>query len=115
MKMVYVSHPFTGNEEKNREEARKITSRFAYNYPDIVFINPLDAMCAQEEAGLDYEDILSQTVELMNRCDIVMMTGNWGKSAGCQVELQVAVEKRKYICTDENLDKVVCGIDFEEV
>lgn len=37
MEVLYISHPYTGNEEENRKEARRITEILARLYPDTVF------------------------------------------------------------------------------
>lgn len=51
--MYYVSHPYTGDEEKNKKEAREITARLKTEYPQHIFINPLDTF--QYTEGWPYE------------------------------------------------------------
>lgn len=41
---IYLSHPFTGNEEENRRQARAYAEEIAHKRPDILIVNPLDAM-----------------------------------------------------------------------
>ena len=41
---IYLSHPFTGNEEENRRQARAYAAEIAHKRPDILIVNPLDAM-----------------------------------------------------------------------
>ncbi len=106
MEVLYISHPYTGNEEENRKEARRITKILASLYPDTVFLSPLDAMRPVDGANIDYDDVLMQTLELMNRCDGVIMTGYWTASKGCQSEISTAISSGKpvyigakqYIC-----------------
>ena len=40
---VYVSHPYTGDEERNRAEAAEIQRFLQERYPDILFLNPIAA------------------------------------------------------------------------
>lgn len=92
MKVYYVSHPFTGNEKENRFDARLMTALLQANeeYQDIYFYNPLDAMRAQDIAELSYAEIMACSLEMMRRCDAVVMTGHWPKSKGCSQEFVAA-------------------------
>lgn len=88
--MYYVSHPYTGNEEKNKKEAREITARLKTEYPQHIFINPLDTF--QYTEGWPYEQALKNCIELLSKCDGIIMTGEWGKSRGCRKEIKAAVQ-----------------------
>lgn len=90
MKTIYISHPYTGDETMNRDKAHLIAARLVKEYPGTVFLNPLDAMRHTVTAGLDYETIVRQTVELLRRCNSIIMTGNWRESRGCMMEYRVA-------------------------
>lgn len=92
MKIFYVSHPYTGDEEKNRKEARNITAMLKDRYPQYIFINPLDAM--RYTTGLPYEETLEQCLELLFICDGIIMTGDWRHSIGCCREYQTALARR---------------------
>lgn len=41
MLKIYISHPFTGAEKQNRQQARWLATKFAKQYPGVIFINPL--------------------------------------------------------------------------
>lgn len=93
---IYLSHPFTGNEEENRRQARAYAAEIAHKRPDILIVNPLDAM--QHVTDLPYLDVLEMTVELMLRCDAVVALGDWKNSKGCCTEYNVAHQhKMKWI------------------
>lgn len=94
MKLIYISHPYTGNEEQNEEEAMQISAHLAKLYPEILFINPLSAMQHTAVAKLDYESILKQCLTLLSKCDGMIMTGNWENSRGCMAEFQYAKENK---------------------
>ena len=86
-KIYYVSHPFTGDEEKNRQEAREITAKLKKAYPQFIFINPLDVFqYAELVEEWKYNDILNQCLELLQNCDGIFMTGYWLDSQGCLTE-----------------------------
>lgn len=91
MAVIYVSHPFSGNESENRLLARKKIAELTKKYSDMVFINPLDNMMYAEEAELDYDTILLQCIRLLDVCDGVIMLGDWRKSRGCLKEYKYAV------------------------
>ena len=89
MQVFYLSHPFTGNEEKNRIETTKLMQLLGSTFPQYVFLSPIDAMKPMEHL-LDYDTILSQTLELLKRCDGIILTGRWQESNGCQAEYDLA-------------------------
>ena len=105
MKMFYLSHPYTGDEEKNRAEAYFIASRLARKYPDVVFFNPLDAMQHTVTAGLGYDTVLKQCIEILRRCDGIIMAGDWSESAGCREEFRVAKERGLKLYTIEEVEE----------
>ena len=90
MEMIYLSHPYTGNEKENRAKVRRIAASLAEEYPDTLFMNPLDAMRHAAEAGLDYETTIGQCIELMRRCDGVILLDGWRGSVGCRKEFRAA-------------------------
>ena len=85
--LIYISHPFRGI-EANRERAREITALLSgeCGFNNYIFINPLDLFMGQSKrANLD-AIILSQAVEVMQKCDGVIFCEGWRKSRGCRVE-----------------------------
>ena len=109
MKMFYISHPYTGDEELNRAEAYFITANLAGILPDVAFFNPLDAMRYAVAAKLDYDTVLHQCIGILRRCDGIIMTGNWQESEGCTREQEAAVLAgiRVYYGVEEFLEKVM--------
>lgn len=88
MRMYYVSHPFTGDEEWNKKDAREQVARLKKENPQYLFINPLDAFTYAED--LTYEEIIKQCLELVQKCDGLVLTGDWKKSRGCLLERKEA-------------------------
>lgn len=95
MKIFYVSHPYTGDEEKNRKESRDITAMLKDHHPQYIFINPLDAM--RYTTGLPYEESIKQCLELLQICDGIIMTGDWRHSIGCYREYKAALARKMEI------------------
>lgn len=90
---VYLSHPYTGDEDKNRLIARRIAARIVREYPGIAVVNPLDALQYATMTELSYDEILKIDIELLSRCDAVLVQGDWERSRGCRREVQAAYER----------------------
>lgn len=90
MLKIYISHPFTGAEKQNRQQARWFAIKLAKQYPDVIFINPLEMFKHAEAAKLSYDEILNQTKYIVLGCDAIYMAGAWEKSRGCNAELETA-------------------------
>lgn len=88
--MIYVSHPYTGNENFNLNESIKICAELARKFPEEVFVNPLAALQHNVIANTSYDNCLDQCIELLSHCFGIIMTGNWKESRGCMVEYNFA-------------------------
>lgn len=91
---VYLSHPYTGDEDRNRLIARQIAARIVSEYPDIAVVNPLDALQYAKMTELSYDEILKIDIELLSRCDAVLVRGDWERSLGCRREVKAAHERK---------------------
>ena len=94
MEMIYISHPYTGNEKENRKEANQITQKLSKKYPRITFINPISAMVHFKDANVSYEAVLGHCKALLAKCDGIIMTGNWQNSCGCMEEREYAAKSK---------------------
>lgn len=103
MDMIYISHPYTGDEENNRASAERIAAEFAQKYPDVVFINPLNVMKHLKDTSIPYEVVLEQCKTLLARCEGIIMAGNWKDSRGCMEELGYA--KEHHLPVWDNMDE----------
>nr|DAY26284.1 MAG TPA: N-deoxyribosyltransferase [Caudoviricetes sp.] len=99
MGWYYISHPYTGNEEKNRAEAAEIQRKMQELYPDMLFINPLAMF--QPLKDMPYEKVMDCCIEMLLACDGIIMTGDYQESCGCRKELEIAEERGMHIrgCT----------------
>ena len=93
--MVYLSHPFGGNED-NREDSIKIEAGLNAIADDgYTLINPLNDEAfarAAEEFGCNEDMILAYCEGYVSGCALVIFCNGWENSRGCRVEHRVAVE-----------------------
>lgn len=90
MKMMYISHPFTGNEAMNHVDATRVKKTLQLTYPNICFVNPLDEFGDNDK--LEYCTALSLAMELLSRCDGVIFCRGWDNSVGCRAEMAFALK-----------------------
>lgn len=88
MKRYYISHPYTGDEDRNRAEAAKIQQVLQEAFPKILFLNPL-AMFAPL-ADIHYEQVMEYCLEVLTNCDAIVMSGEYRNSRGCMREYKAA-------------------------
>ena len=93
MKIYYVSHPY-GGKQKNEAKADEIVRALQTEYPDICFVSPVHAIrCPYSKT--DYIQGLDYCLELLRRCDGIVMCGKWQESIGCVSDLKKAKAKHK--------------------
>lgn len=80
----YLSHPYSGDETKNRAEAEAIQRELQEKYPDVLYISPIANFKAME--GIPYDKIMRYCLELLEHCDGVTVTGRYWESKGCLME-----------------------------
>ena len=90
MKRYYISHPYTGDEEKNKMDADRIRAALKDAHPGICFINPL-GMFGNKDT--DYCTALADAMELLSVCDAVIFCPGWEESTGCRAEKAFAIQQ----------------------
>ena len=120
MDVIYISHPYTGDEKNNRKSAEKIAEELSRKYPYIVFLNPLNAMRHMKDTKIPYETVLAQCKTLLARCNGVIMAGKWKDSYGCMAEYKHAQEQNMTVWEsidefeqDEIMPHDCCGTHSE--
>lgn len=83
-KLIYVAHPY-GGAQKNVTEAKELVKKFAAFTPQCFFITPLTAML-REYKEETYDRDMELCLKLLNRCDALILTGEWKTSQGCVLE-----------------------------
>lgn len=99
MKLVYVSHPFTGNEWNNRLDARETCADLKEEHPDWCLVDPLGAFSWLDYVKLDYEDALKMCIAVLERCDAIYLCMGWEGSKGCVAEWRAAKNKGLEVIT----------------
>ena len=92
MKLVYVSHPFTGNEAENRQDARALCSDLKEEHKGWCLINPLDNFMWTQNIKLSHREILNMCLEILKACDSIYLCHDWERSIGCREEKKLAEE-----------------------
>ena len=92
MKLVYISHPFTGNETENRQDAIALCSDLKEEHKDWCLINPLDNFYFTQMVKITYEEIMAMCMEILQACDAIYLCLGWEKSRGCCAEKKIAEE-----------------------
>ncbi len=88
---IYLAHPYTGDEMRNRERARKAEELLRKATPQTAFYNPVGRMSESKQfAAMSYSDIMVICLAELVRCDGVVFCGDWAKSKGCRLEAQTA-------------------------
>lgn len=91
MLLYYISHPFTGNPVENLRKAKEIKNKLQTVYPDVCFLSPLDEFGAYSD--LPYPKVLALCLELLSRCDGIVLCEGWEKSKGCNAEYAFAIQQ----------------------
>ena len=119
-KLIYISHP-SGGLEENTKEIAEIVSELYKNeaiYNNFCIVSPVHCF------GFMYEDVeyykgLSFCTDLLMHCDLMLLTGNYEQSRGCNVELNMCKNKNiPYIVirtVEELKDKLSNNMLIEEL
>ncbi len=110
MKIVYVSHPYTGNEKHNVKMARKYCRVLKSDNPDWCIFNPLDNNKYMYKCNYQYDDYMNIDLAILSKCDAIVMCGEWENSRGCREEFRYATD-----VPDMEIYKCRSTVDYELV
>lgn len=85
--VAYMAHPY-GGKKVNIEKACDMAEKLADLHPRMAIINPLDNF--RYLAYFGERDILEREKQVLERCDVLIMTGDWKASPGCMGEFSFA-------------------------
>ena len=84
---IYLAHPYTGDEGKNRERALKAEELLRKATPQTTFYNPVGRISASKQfAGRSYAEVMAEGLSKLTECDGIVFCGDWKESAGCRFE-----------------------------
>lgn len=88
--VAYLAHPYGGN-HKNKVETRQLAGSLYEKYPMLTILNPLDN--GEYMLGDDEKNIVDHDLELLARCDVLILAPGWEDSEGCGEEFKAAMDK----------------------
>lgn len=97
MKKVFISHPYSGNEEENFKRVDSICKSIERDYDDVLPISPLHLWSFMSEDGKYRNDILTFCFRIIDNCDKVLFYKYDKFSEGQQAELRYSREIGKPI------------------
>lgn len=125
MKLVYVAHPY-GSDEKNAQAVKQIIEDLTEgNHPllvspmvtalhtsdgipstellQAVYVSPIHQQGFMYE-GTPYLAGLQKCLELLRRCDVLLLCGDWQNSKGCLAEFGFAMARKMPIVFENSND-----------
>lgn len=88
---IYLAHPYTGDEERNRERALKAEELLRRATPNAEFFNPVGRLTEQFKA-LPYVEVMNRCLAELASCDGIVICSGWENSPGCRIEARTARE-----------------------
>lgn len=86
--LIYISHPYGGKQE-NKQKVEEIINKLVQTNPENTYISPIHCFGFMYDA-ISYEQGLEMCLNLLERCDKMMVFGNWKNSRGCTAEVLFA-------------------------
>lgn len=83
--IAYMAHPFNGK-ESNMFISLVIASDIHKHIPGIVIVNPLTNFAYMPYEHNNYRQGIDACLALLDRCDVLILTGKWKDSKGCMAE-----------------------------
>ena len=92
MRVLFVSHPFGGQYSNYKKIKNLIEMLNSYKYTGkYVFVSPV-LMFAGLYGERTFEEDIEACKELLDRCDGILMCGDWKNSVGCMEEYRFALD-----------------------
>ena len=92
MRVLFVSHPFGGQYSNYKKIKNLIEMLNSYKYTGkYVFVSPV-LMFAGLYGNRTFEEDIEACKEILDRCDGILMCGDWKNSVGCMEEYRFALD-----------------------
>ena len=102
MRVLFVSHPFGGQYSNYKKIKNLIEMLNSYKYTGkYVFVSPV-LMFAGLYGDRTFEEDIEACKELLDRCDGILMCGDWKNSVGCMEEYRFALDSDHLTVTELN-------------
>lgn len=89
--LYYVAHPF-GNDDSNRVKVEEIIKELMELRPTWNFFSPIHASGFQY-ALIPYIEGMNWCLNMLSRCDALILCEGWENSKGCCMEYACAIAK----------------------
>lgn len=88
-KLVYVAHPF-GNIKENQLKIDAIMEELVLTDTNNAYASPIHNFGFMYLEGDEYVKGLNICLRLLQKCDVLVLAGNWRTSRGCNAEFTLA-------------------------
>jgi len=102
-KFIYIAHPFQGETSNALAVEEIIKKNFSNHVNEFIPISPIHAFGYLYDS-IDYIAGMDLCLSLLDKCDIIIMCGDWKNSKGCLLEYFHAKASGKIILKQEELD-----------
>lgn len=84
--LIYVSHPFS-NKKENLDDIERIIKELVKEHPEHIYISPCHTFSFLYDFVETYEQGLDMCLELLSKCEKMLVYGDWKSSRGCKAEV----------------------------
>ncbi len=88
--LIYVSHIFQ-NKIENKLDAENVIRKLVKENPEHTYIGGLHPFYFMYDE-VDYETGINMCLEVLKRCDMMYVFGDWQNSRGCKEEIKFCEE-----------------------
>lgn len=88
-KLVYIAHPF-GNVKENQLKIDAIMEELVLADTENAYVSPIHNFGFMYLEGDEYVKGLNICLRLLQKCDVLVLAGNWRTSRGCNAEFTLA-------------------------
>jgi hypothetical protein len=88
--LIYISHIYQ-NKQENKLEAEEIVRKLVKEHPEHTYISGLHPFCFMY-AETTYEQGINMCLEVLKRCDMMYVYGDYEHSRGCKAEIEFCEE-----------------------
>ncbi len=102
--LYYVAHPFGGDAE-NKKKIEQIIIELMTEFPDKDFLSPIHASDFAYNL-IPYVEGMDWCLNVLDRCDALILCDCWETSKGCLMEYAYAIAKDKPIFMFDKKNKM---------
>lgn len=86
MALIYVAHPY-GGKQTNKDDVEGIIRKLISEHPENVYISPIHTFGFLYNE-VDYGKGMLMCLRLLDKCDKMLLCGEWQTSNGCDMEIE---------------------------